>query len=243
VTSPNISFTHQVDGLEGYSVEGQVLEMKDLYDGMVLTSISGYPLIVQLNPFRVNNVSISTTQRDVRYQNAVVHSFLRYPVPLVPWIGKSMVDVLIETSDANYGHMSGFLALLNASPDTQALIQESRTNGTTLFVPTNAALAALNNSLTDDPTKLQKLLLNHMVSGNFARRCWQASALGNKVSDTELKLDSRAGEVLVLDMNDDVIINGRVRVIHGDIFSEDGVMHVIDSLLLPSSFLVGGTTS
>ena len=49
----------QVDALEGLTVRGQAIALHDMYDGMVLTTMAGYPLTIQLNPFRVNNSSMS----------------------------------------------------------------------------------------------------------------------------------------------------------------------------------------
>jgi hypothetical protein len=42
-----------MDFIENMFVEGKVVPIEDLYNGMVLKSISGYPIEIQLNPLRV----------------------------------------------------------------------------------------------------------------------------------------------------------------------------------------------
>jgi len=205
-----------------------------MYNGMVLTSVAGYPLEIQVTPeFRVNNVTIVTTE-NIHFKNGIYHGFIRYPNPLVPWIGKSLLQVLLETNDRRNGDLSNFLALLEASPasDLKDLLQEQgNRKATTIFVPTNEALSRLlDPALLADPT----FPLNHVVTGNFARRCWRTIPTGTKLSDTELRLESQAGKILDLKINrlDSVIINGEVTIIQEDVFSEDGIVHVIDRPLL-----------
>jgi uncharacterized surface protein with fasciclin (FAS1) repeats len=214
-------------------VEGQVLEVKDMHDGMVLTSVSGYPISIQLEPyFQMNKNKMSTTQRNVHYLNGVIHSFLRYPVPVVQWIGKSMFDVLLETNILLNDDITGFMELIDASPDVKnLLLKRGDMNGKTLFIPTNAALATLD-SVAFDPTAVTKFLLNHIIAGNFSRRVWQLRQKSANASNMELRLPSEGELELVLEINPDVIINGGAKVIQGDIFSEDGVVHIIDQPLV-----------
>jgi uncharacterized surface protein with fasciclin (FAS1) repeats len=227
--------SHQLDGLEGYVVAGQAVRLADMYDGMVLTSMAGYPLTIQLDPFRVNNVSISA-ERNLLFKNGVKHNFEEYPNPIVPWIGKSMLDVLFETNNRRNGDLSSFMALIDASPDLKDQLQTptGTVKATTLFVPTNDALSStstLNQSLLADPTFLERFLLNHVVTGNFARSCWWLIPTGSVVSDTELRLESQAGYVLELNIGSVVIINGTSTIIQEDVFSEQGIIHVVDKAL------------
>jgi uncharacterized surface protein with fasciclin (FAS1) repeats len=221
-----------MDASENLFVEGQLIAIEDMYDGMVLTSLSGYPLIVQLNPLRVNNVSISPESRNEFYKNGVIHTLLEYPNPLGPWIGKSMLDVLLDTNDRRGGDLSRFLELIAASSAFQSMLElhAGDTSAITLFAPTNDAWAALDSAV------LQQLLLNHVVSGNFARRFWTDIPTGTKVSDTELILETYGGQELHLQIlankHVPVTINGNVTILTGDIFSEQGILHIIDKVLM-----------
>jgi uncharacterized surface protein with fasciclin (FAS1) repeats len=225
-------FIMQTDVIENYIVEGPSLAVEDLYDGMILMSMSGYPLVIQLDPLRVNNVSISVVYRNYFYKNGVAHYLLQYPIPVVPYLGKSSFDVLVRTNEMRGGDLSDFIALIESSADFkfQLQLREGDNKAITLFVPTNGALSTLDPSLLVGPD-LQNLLLNHVVSGNFVRRRWWVIPTGTKVSDTELLLETQGGQVLNVTIHDDVTINGDVRIIEEDIFSEQGVIHVIDKPL------------
>ena len=188
----------QVDALEGLTVRGQAIALHDMYDGMVLTTMAGYPLTIQLNPFRVNNSSMSMIERDLHFKNGIIQKFEDYPEPIVPWIGKSLLDVLVETSKHCKGDLSGFIALIEGIPSLFAklqLQQEGTTAATTLFVPAYDALASFDPTLMAvrqqgqdfNPTILQ-LLQNHFVSGNFASQCWWTIPTGIRINDAELKM-------------------------------------------------------
>jgi uncharacterized surface protein with fasciclin (FAS1) repeats len=211
--------------------------VKDMYDGMVLTSLAGYPILINLNPFRMNNATLSVAERDLRYKNGIMHKLVNYPHPAVPWIGKSLYDVLLEANDERNGNLSVFKGLIDKSPDilSQLQLQKGDTKAITLFVPTNAAqLAALEPSLILDDVMRHNFLQSHIVAGNFATRCWWTIPTGTIVSDTELWLESQGGQVLMLNITDkdNVTINGTVTIIGRDIFSEQGIIHIIEKPLM-----------
>ena len=96
----------------------------------------------------------------------------------------------------------------------------------TVLAPTDAAFAALPEGalegLLADPQKLASVLTLHVVAGN----AMAADVVG---------LDSVAtlnGKVLDVDASDGVAIGG-ASVIKTDIAASNGVIHVIDRVLLP----------
>ena len=157
---------------------------------------------------------------------------------MVPWIGKTFYDILQESNDKNGGSLSGFIALVEAVPDLFGKLNASSFDATTLFVPTNEALALLDPTLLEEikgdlDLTIQKLVLNHILAGNFAISCWSTTSNGNVISSTEVRLVSQSGYILDLNiMDSDVTINGNARRIQGDIFSEDGIIQIIDKVLL-----------
>jgi hypothetical protein len=64
--------------MEGLIVEGTIA-YEDMYDGMVLKSVVGYPLLIQLDPFRVNNNTMIPTEINKFFKNGVVHTSYQYP--------------------------------------------------------------------------------------------------------------------------------------------------------------------
>jgi uncharacterized surface protein with fasciclin (FAS1) repeats len=165
-----------------------------------------------------------------------------FPKPIVPWIGKSLMDVLVETSKHCKGDLSGFIALIKDIPSLFAklqLQQEGTTAATTLFVPTNDALVSFDPTLMavrqqgqDFNTTIIQLLQNHFVSGNFASQCWWTIPTGTKINYAELKLKSDAGQLLYVIVNDTITINGNVIIVQKDVFSEDGILLIIDKVLI-----------
>lgn len=206
-----------------------------MYDGIVLTSMAGHPLTIQLDPFRVNNVTI--VEQNLYYKNGIVHNFLHYPVPIVPWIGKSMIDVLLETNNLRMGDLTSFIALIDAMPDLKLQLQGVGSSPTTLFVPINSALSMLDSELIDQGgqegsnTTLEQLVLNHVVNGNFVKSLWLSIPTGIVINSTALELQSCSGHLLALSIKENVIINGEAMIIQEDIFSEGGIVHIIDNLL------------
>lgn len=225
--------------LEGYLVEGQVLTVEDMHDGMILTSVSGYPLTIHLDPLRLNNATLSTIQQEF-CRNGVIHRLTHYTYPLMPWLEKSTYDVLLETNRLRKGDLSNFIALLNASTEWKIQLEQGPEGncGTTLFVPTNEALGgtlALGTFLANASSAIttQRFLEHHFVNGiNFAvRSWWKTVPTANQVSANELRLETQAGGPMLklqIDSDDVVTINGIATIVQPDLFSRYGVMHVID---------------
>jgi uncharacterized surface protein with fasciclin (FAS1) repeats len=98
----------------------------------------------------------------------------------------------------------------------------------TVFAPTNAAFAALPsatlNALLADPAALAQVLLFHVASGQVL-----SSQLTNNQNVTTLRTGARP---LVVNLTGGVRID-RSNVIAADVRATNGVVHVIDAVLLP----------
>ena len=100
----------------------------------------------------------------------------------------------------------------------------------TVFAPTDAAFAALPAGTLDaplkDPAKLKDILLYHVVSGKVT-------------ADQVVKLTSAStveGKAIKITVkNGTVFLNDTVKVVTTDIPASNGVIHVIDAVLLPPS--------
>jgi uncharacterized surface protein with fasciclin (FAS1) repeats len=110
-------------------------------------------------------------------------------------------------------------------------------NGTgpfTVFAPTNAAFTALGvnlSTLSDDD--LKEILLYHVFGGQAIKaadipvgQTYLGTAANTGPGNTNLSL-------LVEPKNGSVILNGKVKVTTADIVGKNGVIHVIDGVLLP----------
>ena len=138
---------------------------------------------------------------------------------------KSIVE--IATSNDNFSTLVAALTKAN-------LVSALQANGPfTVFAPTNEAfadlLADLGVSSLDDLTAeaLTPILLYHVVSGKVL-----STDLANGYVNT---LSSGPEETRIsLQVNaDDVLLNGESKVTAADILATNGVIHVIDKVLLP----------
>lgn len=102
----------------------------------------------------------------------------------------------------------------------------------TVFAPTDEAFAKLGEekvaALLKDKAKLKDVLLYHVVKGNVLAK--DAVALDGKSAKA---LDGKS--IMIAVKNDSVVLNGNAKVIKPDIKCSNGVIHVIDAVLLPPS--------
>ena len=100
----------------------------------------------------------------------------------------------------------------------------------TVFAPTDAAFEKLGKETIEavlkDKEKLTSILKYHVVSGKV-------------MAVDAIKLDGKdaktlSGKTLKIEVVDGgVVLNGKVKVIKTDIKASNGVIHVIDAVLLP----------
>jgi uncharacterized surface protein with fasciclin (FAS1) repeats len=97
----------------------------------------------------------------------------------------------------------------------------------TVFAPTNDAFAKLPEGtvesllMPENKEKLKKILLYHVYSGKV---------MSEDVSTMSVEMLS--GDMASLDASDGVMIEG-AKVIKADIEGKNGVIHVIDMVILP----------
>ena len=100
----------------------------------------------------------------------------------------------------------------------------------TVFAPTDAAFEKLGKETIEavlkDKEKLTSILKYHVVSG----KVMAADAIKLDVKDAKT-LSGKTFKIEVVDGG--VVLNGKVKVIKTDIKASNGVIHVIDAVLLP----------
>ncbi len=134
---------------------------------------------------------------------------------------QTIVDIAVAD-----GRFTTLVAALQAAELVDTLSGEGPF---TVFAPTDDAFAALPDGTLDtllaDPSgDLTNILLYHVVSGAV-------------MAETVVTLDSADtvfGEAVSIEVVDSgVVLNGSVNVIITDIEASNGVIHVIDAVLLP----------
>jgi uncharacterized surface protein with fasciclin (FAS1) repeats len=192
-----------------------------LSDGQVIETLLGQDITVMID---MNGVFINDAQvivADLQAENGVVHVIDAVLVPdLSEPLPATVVDIIVN-SDVH--------TTLEAAVIAAGLADDlSGTGPFTVFAPTDAAFAALPSGLLDallaDPTgDLASVLLYHVVSG---------TALSTSLSDGQV-IETLLGQdiTVMIDMNG-VFIND-AQVIVADLQAENGVVHVIDAVLVP----------
>ena len=135
---------------------------------------------------------------------------------------------IVETV-ANAGNFKMFLTLVEAADLLDILTSPGPF---AVFVPTDDAFAKISaktiSDLMANIPKLKKILLYHVVSGDVR-------------SDDLIQIDEAAtveGSIIAVDKSDGVKMND-ARVIQQDILAENGVIHIIDTVLMPALVAAG----
>lgn len=208
-------------------VSGKVMST-DLSSGMKAGTLLGEEITVDLSSgVKINSSKV--TAADVEATNGVIHIIDTVLVPSTfkldaASLPKTVVDIALSSSD-----FSMLVSLLQKADLVGALQGDGPF---TVFAPTNAAfeklLSELGISASDlmNQPDLAKVLLYHVVSGKV---------MSGDLSDG-LKAPTLNGEELMFDLKSGVKVNTS-NVVAADIESENGVVHVIDSVLVPSNFV------
>lgn len=179
----------------------------DLKDEGVLTTLGGSPVIFDLTGgAKINGANITVT--NVVASNGVIHVIDAVIVP--------PSDDIVATAVA-----AGTFTALAGALTTADLVDDLQGDGPfTVFAPTDAAFDALSAVPTGQA--LIDVLLYHVVSG--------AVGSGDLVNGDVPTLLS--GSDLTVDLSDGVKINNAT-VTTANILTKNGVIHVIDTVLVP----------
>lgn len=133
---------------------------------------------------------------------------------------KNIVEVASE---------AGSFKTLLAAAEAAGLAETLSTGGPfTVLAPTDEAFAKLPEGtvegLLKKPEELKKILLHHVIDGKVE-------------SDKVVKLEeakSLLGQTLKIDATDGVKVGGAT-VVKADVMASNGVIHVIDTVILPAA--------
>lgn len=139
----------------------------------------------------------------------------------MPKPAKTIVDVAVEN-----GSFKTLVAALQAADLVDAL---KGTGPFTVFAPTDAAFAKLPagtvDALLKDPKKLASILTYHVVSG----KVMAADVIkGNGGKPATLN-----GAALTITVNGGKVFVNGAQVTAADVAASNGVIHVIDTVVLP----------
>jgi uncharacterized surface protein with fasciclin (FAS1) repeats len=199
-------------------LSGTVLST-DLSDGQTATTLLGEDITVTINGAGVFINDAQVIIADLVADNGVVHVIDAILMPPTP-VSNTVVDIIVNSENHN---------TLEAAVVAAGLVETlSGVGPFTVFAPTDAAFSLLPagtiDALLADPTGLlTEILLYHVVSG---------TALSTDLSDQQEIVTINGLSVTVTINGAGVFIND-AQVIVADIIADNGVVHVIDAVLLP----------
>jgi uncharacterized surface protein with fasciclin (FAS1) repeats len=155
----------------------------------------------------------------------VVLAFAIAPVSAAGPKGDSVIDVA-RAVNAESGEFSTLLFALEATGLDEVL--DARNGKVTVFAPTDAAFAALPpgvlDSLVADPEALANVLLYHVAPGN--------RYAADVIDSDQIRMFNGDFASVYFD-GENVFLNGNAQVIMANVGAANGVIHVINNVLVP----------
>ncbi len=204
-------------------VSGKVMST-DLVDGMTPATLNGETITIDLDSgVKVNDSNVIAA--DIEASNGVIHVIDKVLIPSDFVLYPTVVDIAVNNS--------GFSVLVAALQKAGLVGALQGAGPFTVFAPTDAAFTDLLTQLgvsaeylLNHP-QLAEILTYHVVSG--------------KVMSTDLvdgmTAETLNGEEITVDLDGGVKIN-ESNVIIADLEAGNGVVHVIDKVLIPSDFVL-----
>ena len=205
-----------------YHVVGGTALSTDLSDGQFITTLNGADVVVTLNDEGVFINSAQVTVADIVAGNGVVHVIDAVLLPTdAPEPTNTVVDIVVNSPVHNVLEAAVLQADLAGALSGEGPF--------TVFAPTDDAFLALAGALgatAEDLLALPELadiLLYHVVGG---------TALSSDLADGQTIATLNGAEVTVTINETGIFIND-AQVTVADLVADNGMVHVIDAVLIP----------
>jgi transforming growth factor-beta-induced protein len=219
--------------VSGRVLAADVVDLIEAGEGTAeVTTLNGAVLTLTLGDDGVViNGTVNVVATDILATNGVIHVI---DAVLLPPQEDELLSIAATAEAA--GSFGTLLAAL-AEAELAATFADDTAGPFTVFAPTDTAFAELLEDLNATPAELLAredlgdILTYHVVSGQvLAAEVLALIAAG----DGSAEVETLNGAVLTLTVVDGgVVINGTVNVVDTDILATNGVIHVIDAVLLP----------
>lgn len=197
----------------------------DITQSTTVASLSGYNLTVTPVDGAVLVNDIPVTAADIQAVNGVIHVISSSPL-LPPCVSQSISDQAAGNSD-----LSTLVSLVEAAGLLDTI---DSTSPLTLFAPTNDAFAKVPQGVLDylgaNTTALTEVLTYHVIGSN---------EFFNGTTTNDGLYTTLLGDNITVETTGEAIsLNGDVIILSADILASNGVVHVIDSVLIPPSLVL-----
>jgi uncharacterized surface protein with fasciclin (FAS1) repeats len=194
-----------------YHVASGKLEAKDLLKAGKVETLLGSSVKVRFNAKGeiVLNDTVKIVKRDIEASNGVIHVIDAVLIP-----PKSILE--IASSDPRFTTLVG---AVQAAGLVEAL---SGKGPFTVFAPTNDAFAKLE--AVPGGEALKQVLLYHVASGAFTAKDLLVKGMVKTLQGKDVHVEFKGGGV---------VLNGKVKVVIANLEASNGIVHVIDTVLIP----------
>ena len=222
LTANDIAARAQLAELLRYHVVEGEFRADDLRDGDTIRTLSGDELTVTRSGSDVFVDGVRISEPDVVGSNGVLH------------VLSGVVLTPIDVVDA--AGLLGLDALVAGAQRADLAFELSTGSPLTVFAPTDAAFAAAGaDALTDG--QLRNILLTH-VTPDFrtAASFNEGDVVGTLYGDESLVIKVEEDGVILVETVDNGAVISDATIVTRDIVVGNGVIHVIDDVLIPSAF-------
>jgi uncharacterized surface protein with fasciclin (FAS1) repeats len=206
--------------LEYHVIPGKVMAA-DVSDGLMAETLRGASVTFAVDGDMVTIDGATIVATDIEASNGVIHVIDAVIMP-----PQDIVDVAVE---------AGSFTTLVAAVQAAGLEDALRGKGPfTVFAPTDAAFDSLPDGtiealLADPEGDLQQILLYHVVPGKV---------MAADVSDGLMAETLQGSSVTFAVHGDGAVTIDDARIVTTDIEASNGVIHVIDAVILPPKDIV-----
>ncbi|MGD8727343.1 MAG: fasciclin domain-containing protein, partial [Gemmatimonadales bacterium] len=197
-----------------YHVVSGEFAAADIQSRSSIETVQGQPIVITEGSVVLNGVTVSDA--DIRADNGIIHVIDDVLLP-------PSLDI-VETATSNDD-----FSTLAAAVSAAGLIDALQMDGPyTVFAPTDAAFdklpAGTLDALLADPAALAEVLTYHVVPGRVYARDL----------DGVVSTETLSGFPVLFDLSAGAKINSS-NIVATDLLTTNGVIHVIDEVLLPPS--------
>jgi transforming growth factor-beta-induced protein len=184
----------------------------------------------------INGAPLNLDMVDIPASNGVIHVIDAVMLPET----RTVAQIVSDSAAADTPEFTTLNAVVQSADPAVLETLNDPSAALTVFAPTDAAFAAAADALGEDtlnaiiadPAQLTSILLYHVVDG-INRSGDLAAAL--QANDLTLTVPTLNGADLTFSVDGDgnVVINDTVMIVKRDVDAANGVIHVIDAVLLP----------
>jgi len=210
-----------------------VIELVGDNDYVLVDTLAGIPVKVSVDMGNVYINDAMVALPDVEASNGIIHVVDSVIMPP----SQTITDIVVEAADM--GDDSEFTVLLAAVAQAELAEALAGEGPFTVFAPTDAAFAAALEALgitAEDllaSEDLTNILLYHVVGGEEALYSNDVAAALADADEMGIMVETLNGASFTVTADEDGIYVDGAQIIMTDILASNGVIHVIDAVILP----------